>query len=434
MAGTAVRAGLLAAMAGVLIAGGVADATETPPMTKPEAKEFKKEITAKLKSFEAKVREIQAEEDRRYEDEVGVIDSNQAMAKANELAADAARQKVAAMQEFLDAIRDCADAANANDPHHAEATAGSVIQATVAKGNATLAKEGLQTDAGLRKMQAEARVDCTPVAIQRNPGTLECNYLPPGPVREAVSAGPEPEVFICDALMDGHGELVVIVASYCKSLHQHTPECQTPGIKVELEDEDGTHEILGEAVDGVFDATLAATWSTHPSAVITVSNTTGRGFVSDTVSLSCPAAPPELPLPCDVPTASYAVDEVLQAVDAFASAVRIMLEEGVSFFGNFSDYDPEDVNQLSIGVWVPAGTATSGKLVVAAVTGPSPQTGAYARVKRAGIDIEGTLTILDMDPVVNPVTTEQLRARFVSSDGQFIAEFCIPAADIDTST
>jgi hypothetical protein len=433
MAGAATRAGLLATVAAAFAAGGIADATEEPPMTKTEAKGFKKEITAKLKAYETRIREIQAEEKRRYEDEVGVIDSEAALQASMEVAADADRARATAGQEFLDAVRACVDDANVDEAHRAEANAGSVVANAVAKANATLAKESLQTDATLQKMQAEARKECNPAAILRSPGTLGFRHLPAGALRDAAGAEPAPRVFISYGYLSGNGNLGVVVSSNCDAPHDHQPVCLTPGIKVEIRDSVGTHEITGEAVDGVLEVTDLVTWTTSPQAIVTVSNTTGATTTTDTACFSSAATPPEEPPLCIVATGTFVDDGVGQDVDGLGNAVRILLEEGVSWFCNFSDYDPEDAGQLSCGMFFPDGSPTSGELVITAITGSPPQGAIYARVTYEGVEIPGTVTLLEVDAVVNPATTAQFRCRFESQDGKKEATFCIPPEDIGTS-
>jgi len=435
MANAAARAGLLGAVGMVLAAGGAADATETSPMTKAEAKGFKKEITAKLKAFEAKIRGIQAEEDRRFEDEVGVLDDNADIPAMQSIQEDAARARAAASEEFLDALRACLDAANDDDPHHADTTAGSAVRNAVAKADATLAKESLQTDATLQKLQAGARVACRPVAIVTNPLSLQCNYLPDGALREDLGAEPAPRPVITFAAATGEGDLHIVATFACDAPHDHGAECRSPGLRIEVRSAAGTQEILGTAEDSVFDATLEAAWPVADGRVegtVTVSNTTGRGLVTTTASLSTPAWPVDLPPPCEEPTASYFIGGAAQPVDGFGNAVRIELPGGTSFYGAFSNYDG-DAGQLTLGMYLKDGGPATGKRVFQTIVGDPPQGEDFARVTWQGMEMAGTLTILDVDAVVNPATASQLRCRFDAAGGSEKGELCIPQGFIDNS-
>jgi hypothetical protein len=435
MANAAARAGLLGAVGMVMAAGGAADATETPPMTKAEAKGFKKEIAAKLKAFEAKIRGIEAEEERRFEDEVGVLDDNADLPAMQSIQEDAARARAAASEEFLDALRACLDAANDDDPHHADATAGSAVRNAVAKADATLARESLQTDATLQKLQAGARLACRPVAIATNPLSLRCNYLPDGTLREDLGGEPAPRPVISFAAATGEGDLHIVASFACDAPHDHGAECRSPGVRIVIESAAGTQEVLGTAEDSVFDATLEAVWPVgdgRVEGIVTVSNTTGRGLITATASLSTPAWPVERPPPCEEPTASYFIEGVAQPVDGFGTAVRIGLTGGTSFYGAFSNYDG-NAGQFTLGMFLGDGGPVSGERVFQTIVGDPPQDEDFARVTWQGVEMAGTLTILDLDAVVNPAAATQLRCRFEAAAGSEKGELCIPQGFIDNS-
>jgi len=289
---TAVRLGLFAAVAGVLVLGRPADATDGAGMTRQEASAFKKEIAAKLKAFEQKIREIQAEaiEATRHAFGPG---ANEYIQK---IRFDEAAKIAAAQKEFLDALRACVDGANEEQPDSADMAAGSPAQAAVDAGNAAVSKGAAKEARELQKIQAASVASCKPVAVythtppmeNRRPGAGSLGTLPPR--REMVTT------FACKAW---NGDIMANATSTCTAPHEHTDACKATNPQLAITDSGGTRTFpMTRGIDEfVWSCGITGNFTEGPCLVEVVPTSTPTAetddFKGDSILISC--FPPEDP-------------------------------------------------------------------------------------------------------------------------------------------
>jgi hypothetical protein len=234
---TAVRLGLLAGVAALLVAGRPADGTGDAGMTKPEASAFKRELLDKYKAFDRRMRAIAekaAADFREVHQGLPTSDAMQAIQQEEAVARNDA------VDEFLEGMRACLDAANAEGPHRADAGAGSIARNLVAKANAALAKAFAGVEKEAQGVQAASRKACQPIAIHRECPELEFHYAPPG---APGAAAHRPEVDLTFACVRFDGSFAAVATTGCSAPHPDSPGCDVDDLALRVTDLAGTLEV-----------------------------------------------------------------------------------------------------------------------------------------------------------------------------------------------
>jgi hypothetical protein len=430
---TAVRLGLVAAVAGVLVLGRPADATDTPAMTKKEASAFKKEIAAKLKAYEAKLKGFAAEESEFWKDfrpMPGATEVHEAFTSSLN------SRREAAQREFYDGLRACLADANDPVPYRAGGEEGSTVQNAVDHANATAQKVQVPVAKAVQQSQAAAARDCQPVAVVRKqvPASFQCTPFDAAAdlPNAAIASGHDIRAFITECMATGRDEVGATCVLDCRGSHATNGGCGAEGVIFRVETDAATYEVPGVPAEGE-PAGEARVFSFHADAVYG-NGTAGRVcrvsvrppdaepglFLPDAVLVSCPVEEPEQPS-CDAGKANLIHDYLLEATGDLAEGGRTVqgsatrLEAIWDGSGEFHGAD--------LVVWadpLPAGPKVIAVYVPEEL--PSSGTRATCRSETYG-DLEGTLVCADGEAITSPTSTRSIRGTFTATNAPVVFGF-----------